>query len=110
MSDDPKPNPVAVLNDAFRRQFGPGWLITAGLMALGDAVVADAIQAVMAVETFDEGDDPYGEHDFGAVTVRGCKLFWKIDCYDLDLAFGLPDPADPAVTRRVMTIMLAEEY
>jgi hypothetical protein len=41
---------------------------------------------------------------------RGTKLFWKIDCYDRELHFGSPDPADPTVTTRVLTLMLASEY
>ncbi|WP_254913113.1 DUF3768 domain-containing protein [Novosphingobium sp. B 225] len=33
-----------------------------------------------------------------------------MDAYDRDLRFGSPDPDNPAVTRRVLTIMLASEY
>ncbi|QIG95500.1 DUF3768 domain-containing protein [Bradyrhizobium sp. 6(2017)] len=41
---------------------------------------------------------------------EGQTIFGKIDCYDANLKWGSPDPADPAVTRRVLTIMLAEDY
>ncbi len=59
---------------------------------------------------FDKGNDPWGEHDFGAFAQDGEKLFWKIDAYDLSMTMGSPNPANEAVTVRVLTIMLSEEY
>jgi hypothetical protein len=38
------------------------------------------------------------------------RHFWKIDSYDRNTEFGSPDPADPDVTTRVLTIMRADEY
>ena len=40
----------------------------------------------------------------------GERYFFKIDYYDKNTEFGSPDPADPAVTTRVLTIMRADEY
>jgi hypothetical protein len=59
---------------------------------------------------FDEDNDPHGERDFGDLDWRGTDLLWKIDYYDSDLIYGSPDPADPAVTQRVLTVMLASEW
>jgi hypothetical protein len=35
---------------------------------------------------------------------------WKIDYYDRNFECRSLDPADPRLTRRVMTIMLSSEY
>jgi hypothetical protein len=83
---------------------------TSGVSALGIAFSAEALAAVRRFDAFTPDNDPPEEHDFGAVTVAGQELFWKIDNYDLSRRFGSEDPADPAQTVRVMTIMLAEEY
>jgi hypothetical protein len=110
MTDPVEPSPVAALNDAFRLAPGQGWMITSGVRALGEDFLIAAVAAVVAFDDFDSGDDPWGEHDFGALLVDGRRLFWKIDYYDPGLTGGSPDPADPALTRRVLTLMLAEEY
>ena len=51
--------------------------------------------------------NPHQEHDFGSIEEAGVRFFFKIDYFDRKTEFG---SADPAVTTRVMTIMLAEEY
>ncbi len=100
------------LNDALRRGKGDDGMIvvTAGLRAMGQEFLAEAASAVAAFDAFSEDNDPHGEHDFGALTVQGEKLFFKVDYYDLAMSAHSPDPADPQVTRRVLTIMLANEY
>ncbi len=85
-------------------------MLTSGVAALPEHERAAVLAAVRAFAAFDTGNDPHDEHDFGAVEVGRVRCFWKIDAYDRDLRFGSPDPADPAVTVRVLTIMLAEEY
>ena len=52
-------------------------------------------------------NDPYGEHDFGSFDYKGQKIFWKIDYYDLNYEYMSENPADPTITNRVLTIMLA---
>lgn len=59
---------------------------------------------------FSEENDPHGEHDFGSFRYNGELIYWKIDYYDKAMEFGSPDPADPAVTTRILTILLAEEW
>jgi hypothetical protein len=61
-------------------------------------------------DDFCTANDPHDEHDFGAFEFEGARIMFKIDYYDNDLNFHSPNPADPAVTERVLTIMLAEEY
>ena len=100
------------LNDALRLgQVAHGAIvITAGLQAMDEALVGQAAKAVAAFSDFSEDNDPHGEHDFGAIDLAGEKLFWKVDYFDRSLKWGSPDPANPALTHRVLTLMLASEY
>ena len=102
---------IRVLNDAFRSTgIGGRFMITAGVQALGPIRVAALTRQVMSFNTFSADNDPYHEHDFGSLKDSGQTFFWQIDYYDKALKYGSPDPADPAVTTRVLTLMLAEEY
>lgn len=102
---------IKELNDQFRRTgFGGRQFITPGIQEMGLPAVLTIRQLVARYDAFCEDNDPYGEHDFGNLTYLNEKVFWKIDYYDNTLSSGSPDPADPAVTTRVLTIMLAQEY
>ena len=102
---------IRQLNDAFRTTFTGGRvLITAGVQGRGEAFVAEAYAAIKAFTAFTPDNDPHGEHDFGSLTVSGTKLYFKIDYYDAAERYGSEDPADPAMTTRVLTILLPEEY
>jgi len=100
---------IAELNDAARTSFiGCRVVITQGVAGMDDL---DGLYAkVRAFNEFTERNDPYGEHDFGSIEHDGQTVFWQISYYDVDLLMHSPDASDPAVTCRVLTIMLAEEY
>lgn len=99
------------LNDLLRTTFLTGRvLLTQGMMGL-DQADRDAILAkVRAFDAFTPDNDPHGEHDFGAFDHGGTRIFWKIDYYAPDMQHHSADPADGVKTRRVLTVMLAEEY
>lgn len=85
-------------------------LLTPGIAGLPPVQKLAILDAVRTYDAFTKNSDPHGEHDFGSFESDGEHVFWKIDYYDLSLEGGSPNPADPAVTRRVLTIMLANEY
>ena len=103
---------IARLNDLCRSAMGiAGKLIqTEGVSALPAADQSAIREKVETFKDFSEGNDPYGERDFGAFEHNGQRIFWKIDYYARDLMHGSENPADPQQTVRVLTIMLAHEY
>ncbi len=102
---------IRALNDELGRSLADGVLMmTAGVIALGRAKQIAILDAVAAFDGFDAENDPYGEGDFGALQVEGERLFFKIDYFDRGLTGHSPDPADPSITIRMLTIMRAEEY
>ena len=109
---------ICELNDALRTSGDPilrlvinGQLvITRGIAARGDDFFKRALAAVRAFDDFTADNDPHDEHDMAFLDVGGVKIFFKVDYCDAELEQHSPDPSDPGVTRRVLTIALAEEY
>jgi len=102
---------IRELNDAFRTTVQGGKvLMTAAVSALPLHIKFAAVEAMRCFSAFTEDNDPAREHDFGSFEIDGQMFFWKIDCYDLTMEFGSEDPADPAITIRVLTLMLADDY
>ena len=119
---------IARLNDLARKAMGVACtaVATVGFRSLPEADQSCVRELIETYDAFDEDGDPHGERDFGAIYQLACgrwtterpklrddereRVFWKLDYYDRDLRFGSEDPANSAITRRVLTIMLADEY
>ena len=102
---------IRLLNDELRQNVLAGRAVmTPGIAALGREAVQRLVKTIATFDDFCTANDPHGEHDFGSFEFDGTPVMFKIDYYDRDLKFHSPDPADPAVTERVITLMLAEEY
>jgi ABC-type nitrate/sulfonate/bicarbonate transport system substrate-binding protein len=102
---------IRALNDELRQNFAEGIAVmTPGIAELGAEAVARIVKTIAVFDDFCQDNDPHEEHDFGAFEVDGRTTMFKIDYYDESLTYHSPDPADPSVTKRVITIMLAEEY
>jgi hypothetical protein len=108
---DSKTARIRALNDGLRQNFAEGHAVmTPGIAALGAEAVARIVKTIAVYDDFCHANDPHEEHDFGAFDADGHSIFFKIDYYDENLTYHSPDPADPVVTKRVITIMLAQEY
>ena len=103
---------ISRLNDALRTQgLGGQTMATRAFMALDETVRARFLQQIRTFNTFSQDNDPYGEHDFGAIDIDGMRVFWKIDYYSkASYDFGSEDPGDATKTNRVLTVMLASDY
>ena len=102
---------IRILNDELRQHLVGGLAVmTPGVAALGQEAVDRIVKTITVFDDFCHANDPHEEHDFGAFEDEGTAIFFKIDYYDRSLNHHSPDPADPSVTDRVITIMLADEY
>lgn len=104
---------IAQLNDEVRQKpFGPGRraVVTRAVNHMGADFMRRAMAAVAAFDEFSMGNNIHRERDYGAFELDGHKLMFKIDYLDVDGVYASDDPADPAQTLRVLTIMFASEY
>lgn len=102
---------IQLLNDLFRiTGLGGRQMFTPGIRALGFLAMIDLRLRIAEFDAFTSDNDPYGEHDFGSLEFQGQTVLWKIDYFDDTLTWASPDPADPTITTRLLTIMLASEY
>ena len=119
---------IARLNDLARSAMGVACtaVATAGFRSLPEADQSCVRELIETFDAFDEDNDPHGERDFGSIyqladgrwTTERPRLrederervFWKLDYYDRQMEFASDDAANAAITRRVLTIMLSDEY
>ena len=102
---------IRALNDDLRQYLLGGLAVmTPGVASLGQLAVERIVQTIAVYDDFCHANDPHEEHDFGSFEADGQTIFFKIDYYDKDLTYHSPDPSDPSLTERVITIMLADEY
>jgi hypothetical protein len=108
---DTKTARIRALNDQLRQNFADGIAVmTPGVAALGAEAVERIAKTIAVFDDFCHANDPHEEHDFGSFEADGQMIYFKIDYFDQNMSMHSPDPADPSVTQRVITIMLAEEY
>src|SRR4051794_17907270 len=98
-------------NDELRRNLtGGGAFMTLGVAAFGPDLAERIFDAITHYDNFSRDSDPHGEGDFGSIKIDGHTIFFKVDYFSQDMTQGSPDPSDPSVTKRILTIMMAEEY
>lgn len=79
---------IAKLNDLFRKSPFDGELlhgqlyVTAGVNALPNELRQEALDGLMAFDTFTPDNDPWGEHDYGSFTLsNGQKVAFQFSYY-----------------------------
>jgi hypothetical protein len=105
---DHRTDTIRALNDLARQTFtGCVVILTAGFEVLPLTTRSHILKSVRGFTQFDEIRDT--EHRFGTIEYQGGEYFFHIEYRDLTLQAHSPDPANPRVTRRVLTVGLVSE-
>ena len=120
----PRSEKIALLNDEARRSLGGACVLclSGGFKSLRPLDKFILLDLVENYDAFNPQNDPRGEHDSGAIyqLLDGAwvmtkpkkprrTVYWFIDYFDPLSRWYSEDPANPALSRRAVTIMLAEE-
>lgn len=126
-TDDPvRTKQIRELNDKFRTEISEtgravftqaianlGWVDTQ--IILNRIILFGTDTPIHPNDVFTDNNDPHGEHDFGSFEHWSresgfIRIFWKIDYYDENYQYGSENPMNEKETRRVLTIMRADEH
>lgn len=107
----PEAGSIAEVNDQVRKTLiRDRLMLTIGISSLPREMQAKIFRAIEEFDDFGADNDPWGEHDFGVVEVDGERVFFKFDYFDNAFDMHSPDNTVRDVTRRVLVVMLADEY
>ena len=100
---------LAALNDRLRHSipnltFPHLLVITDEVAALSEIKLALLLEKVRTFNSFTDDNNPYGENDFGAVSIEDEKFFFKFDYYYEQLKYYKPG------ARHVLTILHSSEW
>lgn len=99
---------IRALNDAARSTFtGCLVVLTPTFEKLPLTTKTHLLKSVREFTDFDEVRDT--EHRFGVINYQGQEYFFHMAYQDLTLQVHSPDPANPRVTRRVLTVGVSSE-
>ena len=99
------------LNDMLRIFHKNGEIVySSGMSIFSNYDLFQIMRTISFYDDFNKDNNPYGEKDFGIVNFKNYKIIWKIDYYDNELKYHSSAPYDSNQTKRVMTVMLADEY
>ena len=103
--DSSKAETIARKNDYIRKNLrGAVIMVTPSVQSLSEQDGEALFRKIRDFNEFDKGNDPYGEHDFGAVNHGGVKYFFKFDYLDDSFKYFKEDG------NRILTIMRSDEY
>ena len=100
---------IRALNDKFRKTMKGTdvYLSLEVASSVGDAALKHLLTSIRTYSNFIQKYDPNGDHSAGTVEVGRHRVEWSIDYWDKAEENDSPDPANEALTTRIMTITRA---